>query len=251
MRPKNRMALGCRVISLTVMCLIGVYFVFSAFAYVGAKWEQRNAEKMLSTIRKMRLGVTTQTEYLNQMAAFYEYVPHHPGVPELVVNYSVTNFNDWSSAICQHVPARIGRVLHRCGALLVVIFSVSPGFADGKLVRLDTEEITEGMDGVHPILAAVHDHLQGKGKYEGIGPNESFTGYSSSVRQEEYEDGSGDAVGSPWGLRTDVEMDDRATARERDAAYLFHLECFTQLAGCQDSRLLLGPIPDSASVLNH
>ena len=118
-------------------------------------------------------------------------------------------------------------------------FGVSPRFSEGKLSKLQIDEMQDGVDGVHPFMARVTFYAQ---RFEAGDPRldrRDFNGYQVAVYTQTREDSSFNQIGSSWAIRQYVDLDERSTPQERQKAFQFRLSCFTSFIGCKDATKML------------
>jgi len=111
------------------------------------------------------------------------------------------------------------------------MFTVFPDFRDGVLESLRLEESGEALG--HPPGATVSLRTQ-RFRDEGAVFLDERGGYWYRRM----------AVGADTGPAYEqfVEMDERATKAQRDAALAFDFGCFTSLHGCRDGGEMLRPL---------
>lgn len=221
-----------KVLARILIVVVAMPLLFGAAIYASAWYYRGQAEKLLSVLKTVRPGVTTQTEYLRLIHPF-EAASYEVRVDDKVLPGALAIGN--RPELIQHVLRVREGLLDRLLSWHVIpplaAFSVTPSYQNGVVWRLylDNETpITGHAPGAFVRWAALRYEADGA---EFQGP---FSGYRMSQM--------GVAGGPPWEFF--VSLDERATSDEAKHALDFRFECFTEIRGCSDAREYLQPAPD-------
>lgn len=212
--------------ALVVLCFAGLY---------GYAWKQRLlAGKLLSAVRTMQPGVSTEAQYEAAVQPFAKQVieiqQEGSGGKFVAVpsGFAVANEPEWVFAAVRRIPW-VGDLGTR-GAY----FSVEPKFLDGTLSSLHLEEMQ--MISGHAPGAFVRI-MSNKSRDSESDILDEKGGYWFQSMQ------IGDGIPA-W--EQFVTLDERATPREREAALNFDFACFTAIHNCLDGGKMLRPAPSRA-----
>ncbi len=213
-------------VSKVLIVLFALPLICSLALYSTAWVHRWRAERLLAAVSGLRVGVTTQIEYESAVQPFVSnagQVRSGDNDQPLPGAHGITTLPEWMFPSTIHLPLFLGNWAVIEGTLFMVI----PKFENGRLTAI---RISEQQGEGHPYGGFVTIHA-GQVQHLFLGDQQLFPGYSARSM------GSGDQV-----FYTHVDLDDRATAKERRRALGFRFDCFTAFRRCSDGRQLLDPI---------
>ena len=243
LRQPGKVIIG--VVVVTASLVLG----FDAAMYASAWYYRHEAERLLECTKALNPGTTTYAEFQDRIRPFQKYLSHGyegmSGRAEITTDdYGMTNYPPWGLAILRQLPDRITEFNVKHLMLYGTAFSVSPRFQNGRLSVLYVREDQDDVDGIHPFVGALNAYDQSAEEGDPHFEHGAFKGYRVGPYIEQSEDSHGNLFGTPWTIRMYVDIDGRATDKEKRLAYSFNLACFTNIHGCRDATQILNPAPD-------
>jgi hypothetical protein len=184
---------------------------------------------LLTAVRNLQPGVTTQAEYEREIRSLRPYFGKiYSGEQEEPNALAIGNQPEWVLGILFKLPDSVRYKLLYWPAMDWTSFSVEPTFEGGKLSALT---LTEWHGSGHPAGGRVEVHAGTINHWPTEGAEEGFMGYEAHQMR---------LADVPWSSH--VRMDDRATPEQRRRAMDFKFECFTAFRSCADGRRILDPV---------
>ena len=229
-----------------LVVVVGSPLLFVGTMY-GIAWYRRiQAQRLLTRIQTMRVGVTTETDFRAALRPIEDHVLYaHLGRAGDIVEkdeYDVYNSPSWPEVVLERMPVPIARLTDKLtvdGAM----FSVAGSFQGGVLTVLRVTEMSCPPECGHPFSTDVRMSVRTDSEQVTLlSRDKPFVGYRFDT----------DMLDQMWDrplprpvlFHQRVFLDDRGTDEERRRALDFHLQCLTNWFGCRDAGQMLQPAPN-------
>jgi hypothetical protein len=203
------------------------------------RWQ---ASRLLSTLRELGPGTTTEAEARAALRPFSGYEDGSGSQREQPISsqleYRFFNSTNWITSLAYHL-----RFIPIRWTLPWTLFEVHVDFTGGLVAEVHIVEMQEDQPGFpHPNSASVSmlSNRTGQIGRSPFGqPPENFDGYREYSRSSGRTDRNGNLTSFSCCHARFIQLDERATPRQRSQSLNFQLHCLASFLRCKDDRQIL------------
>jgi hypothetical protein len=204
---------------------------------VVSRYRRWDASRLLSVIRELHPGTTTETQARVALMPFSAFSPRK-GTVLSQLEYQIFNSPAWITSLAYHlrfIPVRF--------TLPWTLFEARVDFMGGLVARIDIVEMQEDRPGFpHPNSAFVSMLSNRTGQVARSplgGAPASFNGYWEYSQTTGETDRDGNLTSFSCCHARFIQLDERATPVQRSKSLNFQLHCLTSFLRCKDDRQIL------------